>query len=66
MSGIAIGVWVSSGISGGHINPAVCGAYFHFDSILKYCMQITLALATWRGFPWKKVPGSFVFFSYEL
>jgi len=35
-----MGVWVSGGISGGHINPAV-----------------TLALATWRRFPWKKVPG---------
>jgi len=37
--GIALGVWVSGGISGGHINPAV-----------------TLALATFRGFSWKKVP----------
>jgi len=37
--GTAMGVWVSGGISGGHINPA-----------------ITLALATYRGFPWKKVP----------
>ncbi|KNZ75395.1 hypothetical protein J132_03435 [Termitomyces sp. J132] len=36
---IALGVWVSGGISGGHINPAV-----------------TLAMATWRKFPWKKVP----------
>ncbi|KIK61299.1 hypothetical protein GYMLUDRAFT_243493 [Collybiopsis luxurians FD-317 M1] len=38
--GAGLGVWVSGGISGGHINPAV-----------------TLAFATWRGFPWKKVPG---------
>ncbi|TEB25479.1 aquaporin [Coprinellus micaceus] len=38
--GLAIGVWVSAGISGGHINPA-----------------ITLAMATWRKFPWYKVPG---------
>ncbi|KAJ2922937.1 hypothetical protein H1R20_g14195, partial [Candolleomyces eurysporus] len=37
--GIAMGVWVSGGISGGHINPA-----------------ITLAMATWRKFPWRKVP----------
>lgn len=39
--GVALGVWVSGGISGGHINPAV-----------------TLALATFRGFSWKKVPVS--------
>ncbi|CAA7268800.1 unnamed protein product [Cyclocybe aegerita] len=37
--GLALAVWVSAGISGGHVNPAV-----------------TLALATQRGFPWKKVP----------
>ncbi|KAJ8082056.1 hypothetical protein PM082_007902 [Marasmius tenuissimus] len=37
--GLSIGVWVSAGISGGHINPAV-----------------TLALAVFRGFPWRKVP----------
>ncbi|KAJ7033185.1 aquaporin-like protein [Mycena alexandri] len=41
--GLSLGVWVSSGISPAHINPAV-----------------TLAMATWRGFPWKKVP-AFVF-----
>ncbi|KAJ6524167.1 putative aquaporin 4 [Mycena capillaripes] len=41
--GLCMGVWVSSGISPAHINPAV-----------------TLAMATWRGFPWKKVPG-FIF-----
>lgn len=32
-------MWVSSGISGGHINPAV-----------------TIAFATFRDFPWRKVP----------
>ncbi|KAJ7694888.1 aquaporin-like protein, partial [Mycena rosella] len=42
-AGLCLGVWVSNGISPGHINPAV-----------------TLVMATWRGFPWKKVPG-FIF-----
>ncbi|KIM64401.1 hypothetical protein SCLCIDRAFT_114883 [Scleroderma citrinum Foug A] len=37
--GLGLGVWVSGGISGGHLNPAV-----------------TLALASVRDFPWKKVP----------
>ena len=37
--GTALGVWVSGGISGGHINPAV-----------------TIAFATFRDFPWRKVP----------
>ncbi|KAI6114373.1 major intrinsic protein superfamily membrane channel protein [Pisolithus sp. B1] len=37
--GIALGVLVSGGVSGGHINPAV-----------------TLAVASFRNFPWRKVP----------
>jgi len=54
-----MGVWVSGGISGGHINPAVIlyfselSARFNAES-----QQVTLALATFRGFPWKKVPVS--------
>lgn len=38
-TGAALGVWISAGISGAHINPAM-----------------TLALAFWKKFPWKKVP----------
>lgn len=37
--GLALGVWICGGISGGHLNPAV-----------------TVALAVFRGFSWKKVP----------
>ncbi|EPQ26007.1 uncharacterized protein PFL1_06461 [Pseudozyma flocculosa PF-1] len=37
--GVALGVWVAGGISGGMLNPAV-----------------TITLATFRKFPWKKVP----------
>ncbi|KIM63369.1 hypothetical protein SCLCIDRAFT_24260 [Scleroderma citrinum Foug A] len=36
---LGISIWVSGGVSGGHLNPAV-----------------TLALASFRDFPWKKVP----------
>ncbi|THU87375.1 aquaporin [Dendrothele bispora CBS 962.96] len=37
--GLSLAVWISAGISGGHVNPAV-----------------TLSLAIFRGFPWRKVP----------
>ncbi|KAI0033889.1 aquaporin-like protein, partial [Vararia minispora EC-137] len=39
--GAACGVWISAGISGGHINPGG---------------QVTIAMAVYRGFPWRKVP----------
>ncbi|TIB34331.1 hypothetical protein E3P86_02842 [Wallemia ichthyophaga] len=37
--GVAGAVWVSGGVSGGHLNPV-----------------ITISLALFRGFPWRKVP----------
>ncbi|VDB89115.1 unnamed protein product [Peniophora sp. CBMAI 1063] len=39
-AGLALGGWVSGGISQGHINPAV-----------------TIAMAAFGRFPWRKVPG---------
>ncbi|KAI9573565.1 major intrinsic protein superfamily membrane channel protein [Boletus coccyginus] len=40
--GLAMGVWSCATISGGHVNPAAC--------------YVTLAFASVRNFPWKKVP----------
>ncbi|KAF8269546.1 aquaporin [Lactarius quietus] len=37
---LSLGVWVASGVTGGHVNPVV-----------------TVCLAIFRGFPWRKVPG---------
>jgi aquaglyceroporin related protein len=56
-SGLSLGVWLSANYSGGHVNPAVsaplarsCGW-----SVLTIS-KVTIAFATVRGFPWKKVP----------
>ncbi|KAF5392700.1 hypothetical protein D9757_000973 [Collybiopsis confluens] len=56
--GISLGVWVSGKISGGHINPAV-GRIPPISRLkpLENISQVTLAMATFRDFPWKKVPG---------
>jgi aquaglyceroporin related protein len=54
MTGIALGVWISDE---GHINPAV--SVIRSVSALvftHFAAQVTLAFATWRKFPWKKVP----------
>lgn len=55
-----ISSWVSGGISGGHINPAVRTLTFICADNMTDIIQVTLTLATWRGFPWKKVP-SYIF-----
>ena len=60
-TGIALGAWVSGGISGGHINPAVGIFYIALRPLfIIFELQVTLALAVFRKFPWKKVP-AFIF-----
>ncbi|CAK5272108.1 unnamed protein product [Mycena citricolor] len=55
--GLCLGVWISSGISSGHINPAVRPSPLLMQKRRSTSLQVTLAMATWRGFPWRKVPG---------
>ncbi|KAF8530056.1 aquaporin [Hysterangium stoloniferum] len=57
-TGVALGVWISGGISGGHINPAVTDLLLIWFRVYVLTRQtkVTLALAVFRGFPWKKVP----------
>jgi aquaglyceroporin related protein len=46
-----------SGISGGHINPAVRITLFLKYFVAEFVTRkVTLSLAVFRGFPWKKVP----------
>jgi hypothetical protein len=53
---LALGVWISAGISGGHCNPVVCHAASFVLSQLSVDWQVTVAMAIFRGFPWRKVP----------
>ena len=54
----ALGVWVSVGVSGGHINPAVCLRANHWTEILnRYAcsvLQVTLGMAVFRRLSWFK------------
>lgn len=62
-----LAIYVSSGISGGHINPAVRLLSFLNGPLATdpprppppppALSQVTIALAIFRGFSWKKVPG---------
>jgi len=45
-----------SGISGGHINPAVRLEISRFDPFIELSLQVTLSLAIFRRFSWRKVP----------
>ena len=57
LQGLSLGAWVAGGISGGHINPAVRYLPASRDRGWLTCTQVTIAMATFRGFPWRKVPG---------
>jgi len=45
-----------SGISGGHINPAVRLEISSIDPFMNCPLQVTLSLAIFRRFSWRKVP----------
>ena len=55
---------MSGGISGGHINPAVSRHIMLHPDVSRPLIiiafrcnaQVTISLATFRGFPWWKVP----------
>ncbi|KAG8892329.1 hypothetical protein FRB99_002799 [Tulasnella sp. 403] len=57
--GAALGVWVSGGISGGHLNPVVnIPAYLSCPTLIPSSNynQVTLAQVVYRRFPLRKFP----------
>lgn len=54
--GVAMAVWISGGISGCHNNPAVGFNIPELVTNINIALQVTLTLAVFRGFPWRKVP----------